>query len=191
MFVVQHFGTKVVVPPAPAPVVVADVVTPLEDREDSNDFTPDAESEKEVTASTSTKEVLTAARITEESDEDQSVTGSQLEAVNEVNEPTIVSSTTITTTTASQGNTQPEVIEKVPESTLALMVGRIATSPSTLLQLLYVAFALFVVGSLLMSIIIEVRQQRPVQIAYSVALLFLMTGLFYLQQSVIAGAMIA
>lgn len=69
-------------------------------------------------------------------------------------------------------------------------LGEVVTQPSFLLQISYVLIGLFVIAVLMLSILIEIRQQRPLQIAYGFGLLALMTGLFYLHSIVIEGAVI-
>jgi hypothetical protein len=55
---------------------------------------------------------------------------------------------------------------------------------------MYVAIGLFVLISLLLSIGIEIRRQHPVQIAYSMALLLLMFGLFKIHEVLSVGVVI-
>lgn len=66
----------------------------------------------------------------------------------------------------------------------------IATKPHTVLQVLYVLIGMFVLGSLLLSILIEVRRQQPVQLAYSVGLVAVMATLFYVHVNLAGGVMI-
>ena len=65
-----------------------------------------------------------------------------------------------------------------------------AAQPQFVLQLLYATLGLFVVGALLLSILIEIRRQQPVQIAYGLALLLLMYGLYTVHMAVTSGAAI-
>lgn len=66
----------------------------------------------------------------------------------------------------------------------------VLTQPHLILQTLYVLVALFVLGSLALSIFIEIRRQQPIQIAYSMALLLLMVGLFYAHVYISGGAVV-
>ncbi|MFT5849795.1 MAG: hypothetical protein ACI9H6_000614 [Patiriisocius sp.] len=66
----------------------------------------------------------------------------------------------------------------------------ILTQPHVLLQMLYLAIGSFVLISLMLSVAIEIRRHHPVQITYSLALLLLMTGLFYIHDALRAGAVI-
>jgi len=67
---------------------------------------------------------------------------------------------------------------------------KILTQPHVVLQMMYVAIGLVVLVSLVFSIFIEIRRQHPIQIAYSLALLLLMFGLFQLHELLSAGAVI-
>ncbi len=67
---------------------------------------------------------------------------------------------------------------------------RLLTQPSLLLQIIYVVIGLFVLFSLFLSVFIEVRKQNPIQIAYSIGLLVLMFGLFYVQGILSSGVTI-
>lgn len=67
----------------------------------------------------------------------------------------------------------------------------LATQPQLLLQIVYTLLALFVVGSLTVSILVELRRQQPLQIAYSIAMLLLMFGLWSFHIFATAGALIA
>ena len=58
-------------------------------------------------------------------------------------------------------------------------VYTLATQPQTVLQILYGVIALFVIGILLVSVLVEIRRQKPVQIAYSAALMGIMAVLLY------------
>lgn len=85
---------------------------------------------------------------------------------------------------ATVAPTTPEKINNAP------FFLSLATQPHKVLQILYVLIGLFVLGSLLLSILIEIRQQQPLQIAYGVGLMTLMMLLFYVHTIVSAGALI-
>jgi hypothetical protein len=70
-------------------------------------------------------------------------------------------------------------------------LGYMATSPQSWLQALYATLSFFVLGVLLLSFTVEWRRQHPVQVAYSLGLLAVMGGLYYLQTIVTTGATIA
>lgn len=65
------------------------------------------------------------------------------------------------------------------------------TKPRIVLQSVYLLIAFFVLCALLLSVAVEVRRQQPMQIAYSIALLAVMYGLFHLHLSVSSGVLIA
>lgn len=73
----------------------------------------------------------------------------------------------------------------------ATLFGKIATSPSLLLQIVYSVMGLFVLSALFMVIFIEWRRGRPVQIAYSLGLLLIMVALFHVHLAVSGGAVVA
>ncbi len=73
----------------------------------------------------------------------------------------------------------------------APVVLSVLTQPHVVLQLMYAIIGLFVLVSLVLSIFIEIRHQQPLQIAYGVALLMLMSGLFYVHTLLTGGVMIA
>ena len=68
--------------------------------------------------------------------------------------------------------------------------GRLATSPQLVLQSLYMLIALFIIIALSITLVVAFRRHQFVHVAYSVSLLFVMGGLFYLQSLVTAGATI-
>jgi hypothetical protein len=77
-------------------------------------------------------------------------------------------------------------LENVP----APKVAALATEPSQLLQLIYLVLGGLTALVLLLSVMLEWRQHRPVQTAYGLLLLLIMAGLFYVHTSIIAGAVI-
>lgn len=64
------------------------------------------------------------------------------------------------------------------------------TRSQFLLQVLYSIIALFVCVALLFSVLIEIKHQQPMQIAYSICLLMVMGGLLYLHIFLTSGALI-
>lgn len=66
----------------------------------------------------------------------------------------------------------------------------LAVQPQKMLQMLYMLIGAFVLLCLLLSMLIEIRRQQPVQIAYAVGLLMLMGGLFYIHATLGGGALI-
>ncbi len=80
-----------------------------------------------------------------------------------------------------------EVIKQEPTS----FIGKIATSPRLLLQMVYAGIALIIFGLLLSSMFIEWRKQHSVQVAYSAGLFVVMALLFVLHSVVAGGVVIA
>lgn len=66
----------------------------------------------------------------------------------------------------------------------------LATQPHVILQILYIVIGLFVLVSLLISILIEARHQQPIQIAYGIGLLIIMGALYFIHMTVSNGALI-
>lgn len=67
---------------------------------------------------------------------------------------------------------------------------KLATQPHAVLQILYAIIGLFVLLSLLISIVIEIRHQHPVQIAYGSGMLAIMGMLYYVHMLISDGALI-
>ncbi|MCA9361594.1 hypothetical protein KC845_03495 [Candidatus Kaiserbacteria bacterium] len=93
----------------------------------------------------------------------------------------------ITTTT---GRTMADVDSDFEKAGDTPYIYTLATSPQSVLQILYTFIALFVVGTLLMTLYTDIRNQQKMQIAYSVALLLLMVGLMTVQTYLTTGAVI-
>ena len=79
--------------------------------------------------------------------------------------------------------------ETQPTETPSKLFG-ILTQPQFILLLAYMTIGTVVFVSLMLSVVIEIRKQHPIQIAYSLALLLLMFGLFKIHDLVSAGATI-
>lgn len=77
-----------------------------------------------------------------------------------------------------------------PAPARATEIAMIATSPSTMMQRVYWVLGLIAIMALIVSVAIEWRQQRPVQIFYGVALLYAMAALFYIHTIVTGGAVV-
>ena len=88
---------------------------------------------------------------------------------------------------------QPATIESTlagNAGTSAPILGRLATQPNTVLQILYLIIGSLVGLALFTSILLEWRRHHPVQVAYGVLLLFVMSGLFYFHTLLTGGAVI-
>ena len=66
-----------------------------------------------------------------------------------------------------------------------------STKPGALLQFVYLILALVTAGMILWAMQLEIRRQRYVQAVYSIGLLVLMGGLWYVHEAVTAGVVIA
>lgn len=95
--------------------------------------------------------------------------------------------------TASSTNLEPAPIFTLADNnggTTAPMIARLATQPNTVLQFVYFMLAGFISIALFASVLLEWRQQRPLQVAYGVLMLFVMSGLFYTHLTLTTGAVI-
>jgi len=110
------------------------------------------------------------------------------EVVEPVEEKPVLTSSFISTSTgAIPASTDPTQLQNTGDTPY---FWQMLTQPHVVLQVLYVAIGLLVLVSLLFSIFIEIRKQHPVQIAYSLALLMLMFGLFKVHELLSVGAVI-
>lgn len=73
----------------------------------------------------------------------------------------------------------------------ASAIGSLATSPNQVLQVLYLIIGSLVAVLLIMSVIVEIRHQRPLHVAYGIALLMIMSGLFFLQAKLTTSVSLA
>ena len=78
---------------------------------------------------------------------------------------------------------------RVNESTLPVLAA--ATKPQLILQMAYIAIGLFVFFALLLSIVVEVKKQEPVQVVYGTGLIIVMLLLFYIHVAVTNNIVIA
>ena len=67
----------------------------------------------------------------------------------------------------------------------------LATTPNTVLRYIYLSLGMLVSILLVLSVALAARYHRPWQIAYGIALLMLMTGLFYLQSYLTSAVVLA
>lgn len=92
---------------------------------------------------------------------------------------------------SSTGAVPATTIPDTPEmANEAPFFYELLTQPHLVLQMLYVSIGMFVFAALMLSVVIELKRQRPLQIAYSFALLLLMSGLFYVHSILTAGAVV-
>ena len=173
IFVVQMFGrpATVIATPDPTPSVASAVEVPVEVIEEpvvlaENTIDPEPE------VIEATEDILIEEDISDI----------------EPKEPVLLSELATTTGLAPANIKNPDNnIRGGGESTV---VEQIATQPITLLNLIYILLATFVVAILIVSIAIEWRKQHPVQIAYGTGLLAAMTLMLFVQKTLLQGALI-
>jgi Cysteine-rich secretory protein family len=94
---------------------------------------------------------------------------------------------------ATSSGLPPAALADVSGTTAAHVssLDTLATRPSSVLQIIYLTLGLFVASLLLVSIMIGVRHHRPLQVAYGLGLLLLMSGLFYVHATLTTQVVIA
>ncbi len=210
IYVVQLFGTKGAVagasetpvsPTAPATATPASTATaePAEEIVESQPAVVDTEMVREevsvaVTDSTEAPVLASEVSVSEEVTivpaEPVAVPTNTSEALITVDDETVVtlySDHLSTTTGGAPASLTPS--PELPNFAAAGPVG-LLTQPQIVLQLLYAIIGAFVAFSLTLSIMIEIRHQQPLQIAYGCMLLALMGGLMYLHLVLTSGAVI-
>lgn len=187
IFVVQLFGTAA----APAEVTVASVV------EESELPSEDVSEEPEIILNDTTNPSVAGAEATEEkvvqtqteipttTTQTQEIKMAVEETVDITDEGTVVVSSYVSTSTGGI----PANIKPTSGETKAPWLA-FATQPHKVVQVMYVLIGLFVAISLIMSIVIEMRRQQPVQMVYGFGLLILMLVLFHAHLSISGGVLI-
>jgi len=89
-------------------------------------------------------------------------------------------------TPVSGEEVRPQSVNKTTTNYMAL-----ATQPQMILQMFYLVISLFVVTAIILSTVIEVRRQQPVQIMYGTGLVAVMALLLYLHMTIASGVVIA
>ncbi len=189
VFVVQLFGTPAVPATNTAELVLPGIaVTP----------------EVAMTAATRTEPVATVAGA-----ETESIAAEVVEAVPEapsvVISPDTIPVVALAEPTTAAGVPVVDAFEHMatstglPEATISMSTAAESTPtgivtasvrPSLLLQGIYSVIGLLVAIALALSVCMEWRRQRPLQVAYGIALLLGMSGLFYLHVLVSSGVTI-
>ncbi len=216
VYVVQLFGTPAYIPPTPVaqtppPAQVA-VVTPepatvvVEQPEstavlaaEDNTATPVGATaaeepenvsvtEPETTQAASESEASSPQAIAQES-EAMSGTAANVPAVPAelAAQPT---SLQMSMMSISSGLAAANSVPEAQESAQEVSFLSLATQPNTVLQVSYTLIALAVFVLLILSFVNELKHAHPVQMAYSVALLLLMVGLYQLHATLTQGAII-
>ncbi|MEY2664998.1 MAG: hypothetical protein RLZZ480_103 [Candidatus Parcubacteria bacterium] len=89
----------------------------------------------------------------------------------------------------SSGLAVANIVEE-PVKQSRTSIASLITKPNAMLQAVYLFFGLIVVSLLLASVVTEAKRTRYVQMAYGVALLAVMGGLWYVHTILTAGAVI-
>jgi hypothetical protein len=96
---------------------------------------------------------------------------------------------TFTESTIATSSGLIALIEQATTTEDAIIAG-IATRPNSILQIVYTLFGFIVIGLLVGAAVIEIRRDRYIQVAYSLGLLAVMGGLWYIHALLTGGAVI-
>lgn len=198
IFVVQLFGTPAEAAPAPAaPIAAKPQTTNAEDTIKTSNTKASvlAESvsvnESALVATKTASSEASAARLADNADARASTSRRESPSVTDIAQSgTLYSDFVATTTSNAPASIIKDTSATAEAGGTAPYYLRLVTQPHAVLQILYVVLGLFVLISLILSIFIEIRRQQPLQIAYGVALLFLMFGLLYLHALLGGGAVV-
>jgi uncharacterized protein YkwD len=208
VYVVQLFGTPAVaapvVPVATPPVVAVAPVDPTPVAQPT-DATPEPESAAvtaptEVLAAEDTTpvvEVVAAPVVIPEipiaepktllaTAEPEPVADLTLELTTTLVDDVVVVQTELAT---SSGLAVATMIDS-PTAHAGATIASMATRPNLVLQFLYIAVASLIIISLAYALVAEARRLHYVQVAYSLALMFVMGGLWFLHATLTSGAVI-
>lgn len=86
----------------------------------------------------------------------------------------------------AETSVQPDTVSAEPS-----FLGRMATSPSSVLQFMYMLVGFIVISLLSYTLVFEWRHHHPREMAYSAGLLIVMVGLFALHSFITQSAVIA
>ncbi|MCA9365441.1 hypothetical protein KC723_00970 [Candidatus Kaiserbacteria bacterium] len=218
VYVVQLFGARVAsVPTSPAiPVtpnttepVIAEVISEEADLEDSLTLAVDnSDSSTQVLSATDEVEESAEELVEKPVKETKVLEESAVEPINpkpdklamaetpkiedlavEENGGVSIYTTTVSSTRSAVYPVTPVIGSTIKKSEAGPLM-HFLTQPKSWMQMTYVTLALLVIASLLLSIFIEIRHQRPVQVAYGFAMLFLMFVLGYVHVLLSSGATI-
>lgn len=200
VFVVQLFGTPAA-PIQPKPIIVK-AVTPQ--KETIVAFTPtlgkSIELPSELTSKSEPKikeeEILTLAEkelepIVLSSVDSNNLVDNQSEIVTNLateSRPLLLSHL------ATTSGLLPVLLDQGMGGTTAArasVIGSLATRPNQVLQIFYLMIGSLVASLLILSVIVEMRHQRPLQVAYGITLLMIMSGLFFVQSKLTTNVSLA
>ena len=196
IYVVQLFGT----PAAQASVAGESAETEESSSESELAQTQDSEDEDEILAEsvalTETVEIIEAepepvfSTSTPTPPKLEEIPETEVADVAVTQKRVSLYSSLISTSTGAVPATIDSHTGSVQKSDTVPYVLEAATQPHLILQLLYALLGAFVLVALVLSIFIEIKRQQPLQIAYSMALLLLMYGLFKAHLFISSGALI-
>jgi hypothetical protein len=95
---------------------------------------------------------------------------------------------------ATSSGLEPAILGNVSGTTApqkVSFINSIATKPSLMLQTTYLIIGLLVAVLLLVSIVVGIHHTRPLQVVYGVAMLMIMSGLFYVHIALTTSVVIA
>lgn len=195
VFVVQLFGTPAAAAAPASTVVVAQSTQTQESSPvlaETIEITPVAEPTPEPIAESEPEPVVVAVApdTTEAPAETETAAEDSTIKEVEVRDDTVSVYSDTVATTSGRAEAPPSVPTEITKTGGGSIVGSLATRPNMVLESLYLMIGLFVLAALALSIFIEIRRQQPLQIAYSLALILLMSGLFYIHAYITAGALI-
>ena len=177
--------TPITTVPTPAPAPVAEQTPAVVDVEDTDVLaatdpasTESATTTKETVATTSSSTPVLATTenpVTKVTSPNTPVARKEL--------PSFTESTIATSSGLIALLEQATTTESTP-------IAGVITKPNTLLQIIYTLFGFIVIGLLVGAAVIEVRRDRFVQVAYSIGLLAVMGGLWYIHTLLTGGAVI-
>lgn len=113
----------------------------------------------------------------------------QIAATTVLDHGVVLQSDTITTT-SDLVEVPIDISQTTQAPTPVTEMAMIATSPSSMMQRVYWVLGFLAIIALVASVAVEWRQQRPVQVLYGVALLYVMAALFYIHSLVTSGAVV-
>lgn len=204
VFVVQLFGTQAAPPALSVTVAEQDGVLDSEARATNGDgemLVQETNSSSQVVLGERVDQEITvsideSAEVSMRPDEEELLTETDESNVvpeqiliEEVEESVVVYSNVAT----SSREGVPLMVQKdvfTDGGTGVSVLQKSATQPHLWLQLIYGVLALFVIVSLILSVVVEWRRQHPVQIAYAGGLLLVMALLLYIHTTLTAGVTI-
>lgn len=186
VYVVQLFGTPAVAPkPTPTPVAVAaptPTPTPVPLEEESEEASPTPN--ESVLSAESPSDTETVVATTTETTASSSVAAAPTEGETPT-DTVVIESAMIATSSGLAVAT----VYKEPLENKGAIFG-LATQPNELLQLIYTVLAGMVVGLLIVSVALEAKRHRYMQMAYGLILIFVMGGMWFIHSLLTAGAVI-